>query len=234
MLYLDRRTQFLPLIRLFVGKKQPFAFVPTILLFNERAAHHKKYQSSQLSIKGLHAAKTGWKPNKRIAQSNALGTGDPLFCALKEQKESERRGTSLAPFALTARQLVNYRLPMVLPWAIFLLGLRPVFARNRLLEYNVLKCYLAGSAPSLLETAYWCTMSWNVILRASPRLCSKPLTDVQCLEVLSCGLRPAFVRNINGCTLSWTVLHACQRHNIYEICVICESILQRNKACENM
>ena len=47
---------------------------------------------------------------------------------------------------------------MVLPWAIFLLGLRPAFTRNRLLEYNVLKCYLAGFAPSLLETAYWCTM----------------------------------------------------------------------------
>ena len=49
------------------------------------------------------------------------------FCALKEQ---ERNDTFLAPFALTARQLVVYRLPMVLPWAIFLLGLRPVFARN--------------------------------------------------------------------------------------------------------
>jgi len=50
------------------------------------------------------------------------------FCALKEQ---ERNDTSLAPFALTARQLIIYRLPMVLPWAIFLLGLRPVFARKR-------------------------------------------------------------------------------------------------------
>ena len=30
---------------------------------------------------------------------------------------------------------------------------------------------------------------------ASPRLCSKPLTGVQCLEVLSCGLRPVFTRN---------------------------------------
>ena len=56
------------------------------------------------SIKGLHAAKTGRKPNKRIAQSNALGTVDPLSCALKEQKEDERKGTSLTPVALTARQ----------------------------------------------------------------------------------------------------------------------------------
>ena len=184
--------------------------------------------------KGLHAAKTGWKPNKCIAQSNALGTVDPLFCALKEQKEEERKSTSLAPFALTARQLVNYRLPMVLPWAIFLLGLRPVFARNRLLMYNVLKCYLAIFAPSLLETAYWCTMSWSVILRSSPRFCSKPFTGVQCLEVLSCWLRPAIARNINCCTLSWNVIQACQRHNICEICVICENILQKNNTCEKM
>ena len=106
-------------------------------------------------------------------------------------------------------------------------GLRPVIARNRLLVYNDLKWYLAGFAPSLLETVYWCTMSWSVIVWASPRLCSKSLTGVQCLEVLSCELRPAIVRNINGCTLSWTVLHACQRHNICEICVICESILQK-------
>ena len=119
-----------------------------------------------------------------LAQSNALGTVSPLFCTLKEQKEEERKGTSLTPFALTARQLVNYRLPMVLPWAIYLLGLRPVFARNRLLVYNVLKCYLAVFAPaitrnrllvynvlkcylavfasSLLETVYWCTMSCKI------------------------------------------------------------------------
>jgi len=32
-------------------------------------------------------ARTGWKPKKNIAQSNALGTVDHLFCALKEQKE---------------------------------------------------------------------------------------------------------------------------------------------------
>ena len=38
---------------------------------------------------------------------------------------------------------------MVLPWAIYLLGLRPVFARNRLLVYNVLKCYLAVFAPAI-------------------------------------------------------------------------------------
>ena len=35
------------------------------------------------------SARTGWKPKKNIAQSNALGTVDHLFCALKEQKEGE-------------------------------------------------------------------------------------------------------------------------------------------------
>ena len=74
-------------------------------------------------------------------------------------------------------------------------NLRPVFTRNRLLVYNVLKCYLAVFAPFLLETVYRCTMSWSVILLASPRLCPKPLTGVQCLEVLSCDLRPAIARN---------------------------------------
>ena len=70
----------------------------------------------------------------------------PHFCALIEQ---ERNDTSPAPFALTVRQLVIYRLPMVLPWAIFLLGLRPAFACN----------------------VNWCTMSRGVILWASPRHC---------------------------------------------------------------
>ena len=39
---------------------------------------------------------------------------------------------------------------MVLPWAIFLLGLRPVVARNLLLVYNVLECHPTVFALSLL------------------------------------------------------------------------------------
>ena len=34
------------------------------------------------------------------------------------------------PFALTARQLAYAPLPRALLWAVFLLGLRPVLARN--------------------------------------------------------------------------------------------------------
>ena len=51
-------------------------------------------------------------------------------CALKEQKEGERTSILLSPVALTARQIVNELKPRVLPWAVFQLGLRPVFARN--------------------------------------------------------------------------------------------------------
>ena len=49
-------------------------------------------------------------------------------CALKEQKEGT--SSSLAPVALTARQLVNELTPRVLPWAVIPLGLRPVIART--------------------------------------------------------------------------------------------------------
>ena len=83
------------------------------------------------------------------------------FCALKEQ---ERNDTFLAPFALTARQLVVYRLPMVLPWAIFLLGLRPVFARNRLLVHNVLECHLIKLRSSIARNVNGCATFRSVFL----------------------------------------------------------------------
>ena len=41
----------------------------------------------------LHVSKDGLKAKKNLAQSNALGTVDHLFCALKEQKEGEREDT---------------------------------------------------------------------------------------------------------------------------------------------
>ena len=49
-------------------------------------------------------------------------------CALKEQKEGERVSISLVPVALTARWIVSALVPRVLPWAVFLLGLRPAIA----------------------------------------------------------------------------------------------------------
>ena len=50
--------------------------------------HFNKYGRLHINKYGLlHLARTGWKPKKNLAQSNALGTFDHLFCALKEQKE---------------------------------------------------------------------------------------------------------------------------------------------------
>ena len=45
--------------------------------------------SSPFTMENWHTAKTGWKPKRYIAQSNALGTVELLFSALKEQKEWE-------------------------------------------------------------------------------------------------------------------------------------------------
>ena len=49
-------------------------------------------------------------------------------------------------------------------------------------------------AISYLPLTHGVTMGY-IPFGASPRLCSKPFTDVQCLEVLSCGIRPAIARN---------------------------------------
>ena len=157
------------------------------------------------SLKGLYAAKTGWKPNKCIAQSNALGTVDPLFCALKEQKEEERKSTSLAPFALTARQLVNYRLPMVLPWAIFRLGLRPVFARNRLLMYNVLKCYLAVFAPSLFVTSTVVHCHGMLPKRAKGTIFSKSASFASASHKGKTHTRKCKAAKTNNTKIHWTL-----------------------------
>ena len=113
---------------------------------------HFAWNSVVLSWKkGLHAAKTGWKPNRCITMPSYRSwcceqrrAESPIriqpraapwvkmfqqTCALKEQKEG-RPSISLAPFALTARQLVNELKHRVLPWAVIPLGLRPVIARN--------------------------------------------------------------------------------------------------------
>ena len=49
-------------------------------------------------------------------------------------------------------------------------------------------------AISYLPLTHGVTMGY-IPFGASPRLCSKPFTDVQCLEVLACDLRPAITRN---------------------------------------
>ena len=105
-------------------------------------------------------------------------------CALKEQKEGERVSTSLSPVALTARQLVNEHTPRVLPWAVFPLGLRPVFARNHC-------CY---------------TLPW-VILFLGFRLviaCNRGCCTLHWVISLS-GLRPVFACSIGCFTFRWVI-----------------------------
>ena len=52
-----------------------------------------------------------------------------VICDLKEQKEVTNEYFT-GSFCAYSAQLVNYRSPRALPWAVFLLGLRPVLARN--------------------------------------------------------------------------------------------------------
>ena len=106
-------------------------------------------------------------------------------CALKEQKEGERVSISLAPVALTARQLVNELTPRVLPWAVFPLGLRPAIARNH------------GS----------CTFRWIIFLFGfHPLLLVLWLLHVA-LGCVLLGLRPVLAYNIGCCTLRWVIFH---------------------------
>ena len=104
---------------------------------------------------------------------------------------------SLSPVALTARQLVNEHTPRVLPWAVFLLGLRPVIARNHccytlpwvilFLGFRlVIACnrgcctfrrviFLLGLHPAIAHTRGYCTLF---------------------LAISLLGLRPVFACNI--------------------------------------
>ena len=105
-------------------------------------------------------------------------------CALKEQKEGERTSISLAPVALTARQLVNEHTPRVLPWAVFLLGLRPVLALNR----------------------GYCTSSWVIFFLELRPVCAR---NIGCCTlrwaIFPLGLRPVLARNHCCCTLRWVI-----------------------------
>ena len=76
------------------------------------------------------AATAGRSPNRIIAQGITLGGILLLFCALKEQKEVANTHRKIIPIALSERKLLGSLFPRVLPWAVILLGLRPVFAYN--------------------------------------------------------------------------------------------------------
>ena len=162
--------------------------------------------SLQFSMKGWYAAKTGWKVNRRITMApykcwccEQRRAESPIriqpraapwvkrfqqTCALKEQKEGERTSISLSPVALTARQLVNELTPRVLPWAIFPLGLRPVFALNR----------------------GYCTSSWVIFFLELRPVCAR---NIGCCTlrwaIFPLGLRPVLARNHCCCTLRWVI-----------------------------
>ena len=73
-------------------------------------------------------AKTGWKPNGNTAQGNTLGRNGITILRSERAKGMGRIANELLPAALSERKLLSSLTPRVLPWAIFLLGLRPVFA----------------------------------------------------------------------------------------------------------
>ena len=73
-------------------------------------------------------AKTGWKPNGNTAQGNTLGRNGIAILRSERAKGMERIASELPPAALSERKLLSSLTPSVLPWAIFLLGLRPVIA----------------------------------------------------------------------------------------------------------
>ena len=89
------------------------------------------------------------------------------FCALKEQKEGESVPTAYNfvdiwvcnpfPFALTARQLAYTSLSRALLWAVFLLRLPPVLARNICCTISW-TMFLLGLRPALAHYRRCCTM----------------------------------------------------------------------------
>ena len=67
---------------------------------------------------------------------------------------------SLAPVALTARQLVNELTPRVLPWAVFPLGLRPAIARNHGSCTFRLIISLSGLRPAIARNYGCCNIRY--------------------------------------------------------------------------
>ena len=103
-------------------------------------------------------ARTGWKPKKNLAQSNALGTVDHLFCALKEQKE----GGSVA----TANNFVD-----VWVWILFSFCAYSAPVCFYIHTQGVaLGCIPIGASPRLRANV----ISQKIFV-TSPRLCSKHL-----------------------------------------------------------
>ena len=76
------------------------------------------------------SAKTGWKPKRHIAQSNALGTSWPsIWRAVSAKGKIRTMPHCLLLRLQRANKLITFY-PGRLPWAIILLGIRPAIARN--------------------------------------------------------------------------------------------------------
>ena len=66
---------------------QPLSIIVTVAQCFDAGVICNRVYNISASTGYCMLARTGWKPKKNLAQSNALGTVDHLFCALKEQKE---------------------------------------------------------------------------------------------------------------------------------------------------
>lgn len=76
------------------------------------------------------AAMAGCKPNRNTAQGNALGRKGIAILRSERAKGMGRIASELPPAALSERKLLSSLTPRVLPWAIYLLGLRPVITQK--------------------------------------------------------------------------------------------------------
>ena len=153
-------------------------------------------------------AKTGWKPKKNLAQSNALGTVDYLFCALKEQKEGGSVPTAnnfVDVWVWFLFSFCAYSAPVSL--CIFTqgvaLGYIPIGASPRLCS-NINSQIICGFAPSLLVTSATQYLGLCSYCDFAPSLLKYKLPKIFVTSpVLACDI---------CCTLSWTMflllLHA--------------------------
>ncbi len=75
-------------------------------------------------------AMTGRSPKGITAQGTTLGGQWTKYFALWKSSRSQLTDNFPIPFALSERKIAIPFLPRALPWAVFLLGFQPVFARN--------------------------------------------------------------------------------------------------------
>lgn len=106
------------------------------MIYNEKHERNKNIFPSTVImflyfLQAIHrAAMAGCKPNRNTAQGNALGRKGIAILRSERAKGMGRIASELPPAALSERKLLSSLTPRVLPWAIYLLGLRPVIAHK--------------------------------------------------------------------------------------------------------